>query len=274
MSGMKSSSSRSESAARARIDEISAEIIFLLSLDPDHLTQEHPNALPELGTHRVPMLLMKIFNIRSAIALATPTLWATLVIRTEEDGRAPFFGDQILDLLCAAPNLVESTLQVHMRPIDNVTLCDCDGHILDCLPLPALETLSVQMDEDSGSLPDLGLPSPRIVACLGLFQCFILIPTLPRLGLLLPEPGLVAAVFAVRVLTNSHSLLPNLRSLIIDLSNISDSEFAWREALRVASLRRSIHVDIFSTCNLPEDVLAGFRESVADGVRILRYSSA
>ncbi|KAJ7310857.1 hypothetical protein DFH08DRAFT_974256 [Mycena albidolilacea] len=79
----------------ARIDEISAEIALqktllknleqdrnlvqrqldaVLSLDPDHLTQEHPNSLHELGAHRAPMLLMNICNAWSAIALAMPAL--------------------------------------------------------------------------------------------------------------------------------------------------------------------------------------------------------
>ncbi|KAJ7310866.1 hypothetical protein DFH08DRAFT_974265 [Mycena albidolilacea] len=234
---------------RARIDEISAEIVLqktllkkleqdrnlvqrqlnvvvdpvsclplemssaisLLSLDPDHLTQEHPNPMPELGAHRVPMLLMNICNSWSATAghagawhVATPpdsvppreepplsitlggdvsypssrpsaVIWnygehdttlgplpllETLVIRTEEDDRAPFFGDQILDLLppftCDFMPWEKPIVQACLRRLA-VRGRDRDGHILDCLSLPALETLSVQMDKDSGGLPDLGL---------------------------------------------------------------------------------------------------------------------
>ncbi|KAJ7896405.1 hypothetical protein B0H14DRAFT_2558305 [Mycena olivaceomarginata] len=173
-------------------------------------------------------------------------LLETLVMRTEEDNRAPFFGDQILNLLCAAPNLVESTL--HMRPIENFTPWEKWTRIAEAYPTSGYFTFSTDPDS-APPLQELVLSITSYCGrpddCLGLFQCFIIIPTLTRLELRLQKPGLVAAVFTA--LAGSHSLLPNLRSLIIDLPNISES--AWREALPVASLRRSIHFDIFSTCN-------------------------
>ncbi|KAJ7896398.1 hypothetical protein B0H14DRAFT_3853740 [Mycena olivaceomarginata] len=85
-------------------------------------------------------------------------LLETLVIRTEEDNRAPFLTSSATKF-----SIYHSTL--HMRPIDNFPPwekpivrapclrrlaargCDRDGHVLDCLSLPALETLSVQMGE-------------------------------------------------------------------------------------------------------------------------------
>ncbi|KAJ7310868.1 hypothetical protein DFH08DRAFT_974267 [Mycena albidolilacea] len=221
---------------RARIDEISAEIVLqktlLKKLEQDrNLVQRqlnavvdpvsplplgdlslvsrprpsHPGApesLPELGAHRVPMLLMNICNTWSAIALATPALWALwAAIR--------------IDLTCASRDssrfgfaarrttLIHSPWWRYKLPelarfcrhfesgeqLKHLEICEkelryagsdsgegpgsdadaeidffgqftrvCDGpHILDCLSLPALETLSVQMDEDSGGLLDLGL---------------------------------------------------------------------------------------------------------------------
>jgi hypothetical protein len=79
-------------------------------------------------------------------------------------------------------------------------------------------------------------------------------PTLTRLELRLPKPGLVAAVFAVRVLASSHSLLPNLRSLIVDLSSISEGGPSCGFAASQHTLLYFLHLQP------PEDVLAGFRE--------------
>ncbi|KAJ7302092.1 hypothetical protein DFH08DRAFT_978201 [Mycena albidolilacea] len=108
-------------------------------------------------------------------------------------------------------------------------------------------------------------PTKSSGTTLAVLQSLRLIPTLTRFETCFPKSELLAAVFAA--LANSHSLLPNLRTLIIHLSKIS--EYAWREALRAASTRRSIHFDIFPVRpNPPEDVLAGFRELVSDGVRI------
>ncbi|KAJ7302104.1 hypothetical protein DFH08DRAFT_906060 [Mycena albidolilacea] len=226
------------------------------------------------------------------------SLLETLTIRTEKGNRVPFSSVKILKLLRLAPNLVECTF--HMRLIDNfrrrkpvvhsglrrllIRGCARDGHILDCLSLPALETLSVQMEDISSGLTDSGLlyflkrsapPLQELNITLHshyygnepyILQSLRLIPTLTRFGMCFPKSELLAAVFAA--LADSHSLLPNLRTLIIHLSNISES--AWRQALRAASTRRSIHFDIYPSrrANPPEDVLAGFRELVADGVLI------
>jgi hypothetical protein len=227
-------------------------------------------------------------------------LLETLTIRTEMGNRVPFSSNEILELLCLAPNLVECTFR--MRLIDNfprrkpvvhsglrrllIRGCARDGHILNCLSLPALETLSVQMEDDRGrGLTDSELlyflkrsapPLQELFLNITLhshyyenepyvLQSLRLIPTLTRFEMCFPKSELLAAVFAA--LADSHSLLPNLRTLIIHLSIISES--AWRQALRAASTRRSIHFDIYPIrSNPPEDVLAGFRELVADGVRI------
>ncbi|KAJ7896385.1 hypothetical protein B0H14DRAFT_3612445 [Mycena olivaceomarginata] len=94
-----------------------------------------------------------------------------------------------------------------------------------------------------------------------------LIPTILRLTLWCPNSYLAADLFAA--LANPPSLLPNLCSLTIHVSGRASATFdssAWWMLLRMVSSR---HIQLHILVKSPSsDVLAAFRELVADSVEV------
>jgi hypothetical protein len=222
-------------------------------------------------------------------------LLETLTIRTSTDGRL-FLGHQILQLLSLSPNIVECFFdRMELEPdswpgatdklvlptlrrwtFGDLAYCpDSDEIILNRLTLPALEALYVVVNDGllgflKRSLPPLQELSLGISAStdIPLREYLGLIPTLLRLTLWYPDSYLAADLFAA--LANSPSLLPNLCRLTIHsggrASAIFDSS-AWWTLLRMVSSRR-IQLYILLVKSPSSDVLAAFRELVADGVEV------
>ncbi|KAF8155304.1 hypothetical protein K438DRAFT_1987022 [Mycena galopus ATCC 62051] len=231
------------------------------------------------------------------IARVPLPLLTTLSVHGSSDGRE-ISGDHLIQLLGRAPNIVECNLnnvaiygtseKVVLPTLRRLRFEDSDDKLLDCLSLPVLETLSVPMLEVS--LPDLisflkRSAPPLQELTLGwayhatpfspLHECLHLIPRLTQFVMWLPDSQVVAELFAA--LAESHSLLPHLSRLSIDMSGNWDGskcdipESAWRALLRALSTRRNrfrirlLGPDITAP---PRDVVAAFRELVVEGVQI------
>ncbi|KAJ7509563.1 hypothetical protein B0H11DRAFT_1252325 [Mycena galericulata] len=220
-----------------------------------------------------------------------------------------YFGPQVLELLRLAPNLVECTFNC-VRPVYGLPAIDealvlpnlrrlsfgsgaavrneSDDRILMCLTIPRLESLSISMLKISGGdlLSFLERSSPPLRELVlgsawdsfdqfdGLNECLRLVPTLTRLEFVW-WPGLrnLEELFAA----SSSDVLPNLRSLAINLYLCaSDFGFWWEALLRVLTARRTqiqtvriVCVGGFSSSShLVANIPAGFRELGAGGMKI------
>ncbi|KAJ7242388.1 hypothetical protein B0H12DRAFT_1236782 [Mycena haematopus] len=219
--------------------------------------------------------------------------------------RSPTPGDEILELLSLAPNLVVCALDYNLmhgsdtseNPVLNLSLRQltfgdqsdwysgdhCNDALLSRLSLPALKTLSLPMSclsagdflrfmkRSTPPLQDLVMGwDYHVTDSIGLRECLDLIPSLARFDLRRPNALIMADLSAA--LADSPSLLPNLCSLTIqtfDRTLISDS--SWRMLARAVSNRRiQFHVlgRFYPSLALPEDVLAAFQELVGDGIEI------
>ncbi|KAJ7896263.1 hypothetical protein B0H14DRAFT_3124970 [Mycena olivaceomarginata] len=257
----------------------------------------------------------EVINIIGDTTPGSLPLLETLTVGISDSDRG-FHGDEILDLLLLAPKIVNCSFYVGIktwntsRDIETVvsvpTLrrlafgdheesCDADSEfkMLDCLSLPALESLAmtdVVFDSHGLSLIssflkrvspplqelilDFDSRDPRpVVTATQLHHCLRLIPTLSRFKLRAPTVQLVTVLFAA--LDSSPSLLPNLCDFTIQLLPrwlyqmpipfISD--FSWRTLLRVLSMRR-IPLEIKPVASPPEDVLGALRELATGGLQI------
>ncbi|KAJ7853683.1 hypothetical protein B0H14DRAFT_3136792 [Mycena olivaceomarginata] len=159
-----------------------------------------------------------------------------------------------------------------------------DMGLLDCLSLPALQTLSVGIVASGGELRLLSFfkrsspPLQELTLSLDstdfieLLQCLPFVPTLSRFKIWALEAQPVANLLAA--LVDSPSLLPNLRSLAI-VTLTSDqpatspfiSASTWDMLLRLLSAR-PIELHITSVPEPPVDVLAALRELAAGGLHI------
>jgi hypothetical protein len=212
-----------------------------------------------------------------------------------------FSGTQILDLLRSAPNLTEAIFgnvnftYIYSMPSEKLVLPalrrlifeesagwrDPDNGILRYLSLPALETLSVSMND--GFFPFLKHSSPPLQELILLAygesgvpiaECLRLVPALTRFTLLWPRARLVAESLAA--LGESPSpIVPNLHNLTIHLhsSNIIDS--SWKTLLHALSARRNqlqvVHIGLeyeWLDWELGPDIRAEFRQLVADGMQV------
>ncbi|KAJ7860497.1 hypothetical protein B0H13DRAFT_1119480 [Mycena leptocephala] len=246
-------------------------------------------------------------DLMGGISFGPLPLLETLTMRAFEYGRE-FSGTQILDLLRSAPNLTEAscrnvnfTYMYSVVPGEKLVLPalhrlifgesaegpDPDYGILRCLTLPALETLSVSLDND-GFFPFLKRSSPplqELILAYGEYsfpfaECLRLVPTLARFTLLWPRAYLVAEFFAA--LAESPSpIVPNLHSLTIHLNSSTITDSSWKTLLRALSARRTqlqvVHIGlIYGSPDwvLEPDIRAEFRQLVADGMQVYVGMSA
>ncbi|KAJ7682326.1 hypothetical protein DFH06DRAFT_292533 [Mycena polygramma] len=216
-----------------------------------------------------------------------------------------FSGQQILELLRWAPNLVACTLenlalvadyetenpvetlvlpalrQFRFRARPNGSKC-----ILRFLTLPALQTLSLSLHDISGDLLSLlKRSSPPLKELImtdcfwrsaTLYECLHLTPSVQCFEMVRPG-GQLPELYAA--LDKSQSILPNLHTLrIIGLyqSKRTLSDSCWETLLRVLSSRpelRTVHVElaqaIFAESRKPgADRLAEFGELAKNGMQI------
>ncbi|KAF7361530.1 F-box domain-containing protein [Mycena sanguinolenta] len=152
-----------------------------------------------------------------------------------------------------------------------------DVGILGCLSLPALEDLSVPMcavadgglvrflKQSAPPLRQLALYTSQGRDFSKLHECLCLIPTLEAFEIWWDAQIMDQLLVT---LTNSDSLLPNLRSLTVH-TGVGISDYAWRTLVRAVSTRR-IHLRLCGERYQapPTDVLAAFKELIGDGVEI------
>ncbi|KAF7328799.1 hypothetical protein MVEN_02508800 [Mycena venus] len=179
-----------------------------------------------------------------------------------------FYGAQVFDLLCLAPNLVESVFDcmgfasfVDPAWVEKLVLPNLrrmmfrtseeystsDDDLLTCLTLPALETLSLPMlrasttdlfaflERSSPPLRELIISERADVDFLQLVECFRLIPTLTQIGFWNREFRLVPDFLDA---LHDSSLLPNLRRLTLHLSASRTSDSLWETLLSSLSTLR------------------------------------
>jgi hypothetical protein len=163
-------------------------------------------------------------------------------------------------------------------------------NVLSHLNLPALETLAADVHSASAELlPFLEASSPPLreflLAKAGEFhqlaRCLRLVPGLRRLDLCAAQFDLAAELFAALAESRSApSLLPQLSTLAIHFAAHADLSaihgFFWPAALRALTARRThlqvLYLDIAErplASQMPAlDIIAGFRELVADGMQV------
>ncbi|KAJ7828000.1 hypothetical protein B0H13DRAFT_304508 [Mycena leptocephala] len=194
----------------------------------------------------------------------------------------------VYDIEIAAPTAEKLVLPALRRMVFGGSLRnpDSDDEILTHITLPALETLSLWLDisgndllaffqRSSPPIQDLfvGSGSAHLDSD-ELHECFRLLPTLTRFEIRRPTLILVAKLFDA--LADSPSLLPNLHSLIIHLYSSSMPDSSWKTLLRALSTRRTqlqiVQVQLYVGPPLSlkpgADVLAAFRELIADGMQV------
>ncbi|KAJ7640358.1 hypothetical protein DFH06DRAFT_1301955 [Mycena polygramma] len=220
----------------------------------------------------------------------------TLAIRglTSLNEDQAYIGSQIVNLLRLAPNLVECRFEhvSNTRGLDKTaeslaipTLRPLslggpypwiDDEILNCLSLPGLVTLSLPMvnisvddlhsflERSSPPLRELAMDAPIGPASKRLHECLRLVPTLTRFELREPGSALMEGLFAM-LAEGSPPEVPNLHSIVIH---------HFRSTFPIPLGRHSSarsHNDITMPTlfgSIPSDVLAEFKEMVADGMHI------
>ncbi|KAJ6510692.1 hypothetical protein C8R45DRAFT_1207568 [Mycena sanguinolenta] len=218
----------------------------------------------------------------------------TLTIRCQHRLRY-YRTSQILELLRRTPNVVEcdfgfikSILGSDYPSIPMLALSatrrlvfgeqDSDDSLLRHLLLPALETLSVPMNDLSGKeLLDFvqrsGPPLQNLTVLrwpyywrnVDLLECLRLLPSLARFRWI---AALSAVTDLFAAMADSPSLLPNLRHLNITLMPNAISDFYWTTLVHALSTRRMQLSIVPVTEPPPANVLASLRELVLDGVEI------
>ncbi|KAJ7860518.1 hypothetical protein B0H13DRAFT_2073788 [Mycena leptocephala] len=223
----------------------------------------------------------------------------TLTIRDLDDIDREYSGLQILKLLRLAPNLVECILD-SIHPVYDIELVllalrrlifggsvdnpNSDDCILTWLSLPALETLSLWVDFSGDDLFDfLKRSSPPLQELFmgggaaenvasRLRESLHLLPTLTLFYVWRPGSDFTAELF---IALADSSLLPNLHTLTIDLYHSDIFDSSCMTFLRALSARRTklqtvrVTLAVGAPLSLePADVLAAFRELVADGMQV------
>ncbi|KAJ7666949.1 hypothetical protein DFH06DRAFT_1470076 [Mycena polygramma] len=244
-----------------------------------------------------------MMDLTRAVALGPLPCLETLTIRGGGDEGYAVQGNQILDLLRLAPNVVECTLdqcKTHVNdertePEQVASLVlrrlrfgasgkEPDSHdgILKYLSLPALEILSVAMRNVSGddliSFLERSSPPLQELALTNIYnrlpltdfvECLHLVPTLTFLKVWWSGSD-ATELFAV--LADSPSLLPNLRRVSFCFSDDSLSDSSWRTLLRALSARRTglkvVDVEVRFFPDIAKDIIAALGELVTDGMKI------
>jgi hypothetical protein len=202
-------------------------------------------------------------------------LLETLTIHGSTTGHT-LSGVQILELLRAAPNLVECIFDgvypTYFEDMDEIVILPTlrrwmfgihdenpinDTEILSRLSLPKLEILSFSfhhtyIDDFISFLERSSPPLRELVAFIGfgvgftgLAECLHLVPTITHLEARWPGTSLATELFAA--LADSPSLLPNLIGLTVRPRNFDTSslyapdtaESLWKTLLRALSARRT-----------------------------------
>ncbi|KAF7375486.1 hypothetical protein MSAN_00436600 [Mycena sanguinolenta] len=239
--------------------------------------------------------IVDLFGDTTSVSLP---LLETLTIRCQH--RREYRASQILQLLRAAPNIVEfSSNRVWTRTNpqpENLVVPTLrrvifgetstgDDEIFLYLSLPALEALSLPLRYITGDellacvkrsaapLQDLALGWEfGVLESAQLHDCLRLIPTLTKFTMWWPSSVVVTELFAA--LAESPSLLSALHDLTIHIRNtarrpsdISDS--SWRTLVRALSYRRMEHLYIVPVeGSPPRDVLTSLLELVANGGKV------
>jgi hypothetical protein len=231
----------------------------------------------------------------------------TLTIRDLDDIYREYSGLQILKLLRLAPNLVECIFD-GISPVNRIEIVrataemlvlpalrrlmfggsvenpSSDDYILTCLSLPALETLSLWVDFSGDDLFSfLKRSSPPLQElfmgggtaenmAFRLRESLHLVPTLTLFYVWRPGSDFTAELF---IALADSSLLPNLHTLTIDLYHSDIFDSSCMTFLRALSARRTklqtvrVTLAVGAPLSLePADVLAAFRELVADGMQV------
>jgi hypothetical protein len=231
----------------------------------------------------------------------------TLTIRDLDDNDREYSGLQILKLLRLAPNLIECILD-RIHPVYDIEVAtatteklvlpalrrlifggsvdnpNSDDYILTWLSLPALETLSLWVDFSGDDLFDfLERSSPPLQELFmgggaaenvapRLRESLHLVPTLTLFYVWRPGSDFTAELFTALA---DSSLLPNLHTLTIDLYHSDIFDSSCMTFLRALSARRTqlqiVRVTLAAgppASLKPADVLAAFRELVADGMQV------
>ncbi|KAJ7908706.1 hypothetical protein B0H13DRAFT_2661930 [Mycena leptocephala] len=206
---------------------------------------------------------------------------------------------QILELLRAAPNLVECVFDrtypayriesiagtLVLPTLRRLTFGKTERHnkFLPYLSLPMLEVLSFPLYhfDDVISLLERSSPPLRELVTLidgveftRVAECLHLVPTLMRLEVRWPATHLATELYAA--LADSPSLLPNLIGLTVRLHAYATSALSWKTLLRALSARRTqlrvVHVKLTQessrSSNHTADIIASFRELAADGMEL------
>ncbi|KAJ7871231.1 hypothetical protein B0H14DRAFT_2724858 [Mycena olivaceomarginata] len=158
-----------------------------------------------------------------------------------------------------------------------------DHNILDSLSLPGLEALSITVNTDH-LLSFLKRSSPALQELvlahesdfLSLAECLRFAPDLKQFELQETYYSLAEELFGA--LIESASLLPQLSILIINLTDNEDPEISysfWNTALGALVARRTqllffrLTIPILTALEMPTpDIIAAFRELVADGMQV------
>ncbi|KAJ7827994.1 hypothetical protein B0H13DRAFT_2118473 [Mycena leptocephala] len=176
----------------------------------------------------------------------------TLTIRDLDDIDREYSGLQILKLLRLAPNLVECILD-SIHPVYDIGVARATT---EKLVLPALRRLIFGGSNVASRLR----------------ESLHLLPTLTLFYVWRPGSDFTAELF---IALADSSLLPNLHTLTIDLYHSDIFDSSCMTFLRALSARRtklqSVRVTLAVGAPLslePADVLAAFRELVADGMQV------
>ncbi|KAJ7666933.1 hypothetical protein DFH06DRAFT_1040463 [Mycena polygramma] len=228
----------------------------------------------------------------------------TLAIRglTSLNEDQAYIGSQILNLLRLAPNLVDCSIEhvSNIRGLDKAaeslaipTLrhlslegpCSIwiDDEILNCLSLPGLASLSLPMvnisvgdllsflKRSSPPLRALVMDAPMYRGAERLHDCLRLVPTLTRFELREPGSALMEELFTM-LAEGFSPQVPDLNSIVIYRCSPTITDSSWKKILRALAQRRatlrSVQINIPTSRSIPSDVLAGFKNMVADGMHL------
>ncbi|KAJ7682410.1 hypothetical protein DFH06DRAFT_1314629 [Mycena polygramma] len=235
------------------------------------------------------------------------SLLNTLTIRGSGLEQEEFSGQQVLELLGSAPNLIECTFQ-DLRPVSEYEIQTTapklvllnlrqmmfggtterpggDACILKFLTLPALQTLRLSLvhfsyDElrlflrrSSPPLKELTLDSAHRPI---LIECLHLVPTLQHFEVWSMRSDLLGDLLVA--LANSSSFLPDLHTFRIFRLQFAaggiNLDSVWRSFLLALSSRpklQTVYVEVgaYNTSPMPSwDIVAAFRELAKNGMQI------
>ncbi|KAJ6558239.1 hypothetical protein B0H19DRAFT_132857 [Mycena capillaripes] len=211
-----------------------------------------------------------------------------------------YFGPEILELMRLAPNLVECSFPGVLSVYDTYsepdgTLVhpalrrlifgehgehpDSNDEILNCLSLPALDSLSLSRRIVSGDdlfafLKRSSPPLKELILGGGrdsgqLHRCLSLVPSLVRFEMWCLQADSLAGLFAA-LAGSSFPMIPNLRSLTIQGCAPAIPNSTWKTLAGRRTELHIVHIEMRpgAVNSITSDILAGFGELVADGMQL------